>query len=70
MHILTLVLNTYYTGDDLDNGEYYLYLFNNNYQGARTRPNFDQSNYPGTGTYNEGETSFFYQYKVNENDKT
>lgn len=61
---------TYYTDDDLDDGEYYLYMFNNNYQGARTRPNFDWSNYPGTGTYNEGETSYFYQYKVNENDKT
>ncbi len=45
-------------------------MFNNNYQGARTRPNFDWSNYPGTGTYNEEETSYFYQYKVNENDKT
>ena len=61
---------TYYTDDDLEDGEYYLYMFNNNYQGARTRPNFDWSNYPGTGTYNEGETSYFYQYKVNENDKT
>lgn len=61
---------TYYTDDDLDDGEYYLYMFNNNYQGARTRPNFDWSNYPGIGTYNEGETSYFYQYKVNENDKT
>ena len=61
---------TYYTDDDLEDGEYYLYMFNNNYQGARTRPNFDWSNYPGTGTYNEGETSYFYQYLVNENDKT
>ena len=61
---------TYYRDDDLEDGEYYLYMFNNNYQGARTRPNFDWSNYPGTGTYNEGETSYFYQYKVNENDKT
>ena len=61
---------TYYTDETLEDGEYYLYMFNNNYQGARTRPNFDWSNYPGTGTYNEGETSYFYQYKVNENDKT
>lgn len=61
---------TYYNDGSLDDGEYYLYMFNNNYQGARTRPNFDWSNYPGTGTYNEGETSYFYQYKVNENDKT
>ena len=58
---------TYYTDADLDDGEYYLYMFNNNYQGARTRPNFDWANYPGTGTYNEGETSYFYQYLVNEN---
>ena len=61
---------TYYTDETLEDGEYYLYMFNNNYQGARTRPNFDWSNYPGTGTYNECETSYFYQYKVNENDKT
>ena len=61
---------TYYKDDALDDGEYYLYMFNNNYQGARTRPNFDWSNYPGTGTYEKGETSYFYQYKVNENDKT
>ena len=48
---------TYYTDETLEDGEYYLYMFNNNYQGARTRPNFDWSNYPGTGTYNECETS-------------
>ena len=61
---------TYYTDETLEDGEYYLYMFNNNYKGARTRPNFDWANYPGAGTYEKGETSYFYQYKVNENDKT
>ncbi len=61
---------TYYKDDTLEDGECYLYMFNNNYQGARTRPDFDWSNYPGTGTYSEGDTSYFYQYKINENDGT
>ena len=61
---------TYYTDETLEDGEYYLYMFNNNYKGARTRPNFDWANYPGACTYEKGETSYFYQYKVNENDKT
>ena len=35
-----------------------------------TRPDFEWSNYPGVGSYNEGETSYFYEYLVNENDKS
>lgn len=45
-------------------------MFNNNYGAATTRPDFEWSNYPGVGSYNEGETSYFYEYLVNENDKS
>ena len=61
---------TYYKDDSLDDGEYYLFMFNNNYGAATTRPDFEWSNYPGGGSYNEGETSYFYEYLVNENDKS
>ena len=61
---------TYYKDDSLDDGEYYLFMFNNNYGAATTRPDFEWSNYPGVGSYNEGETSYFYEYLVNENDKS
>ena len=61
---------TYHKDDSLDDGEYYLFMFNNNYGAATTRPDFEWSNYPGGGSYNEGETSYFYEYLVNENDKS
>ena len=61
---------TYYKDDSLDDGEYYLFMLNNNYGAATTRPDFEWSNYPGVGSYNEGETSYFYEYLVNENDKS
>lgn len=51
-------------------GKYYLYMYNNNYQGARTRPNFNWENYVGTGTYQEGENSYYYKYLIDENKKT
>ena len=58
-----------YQGKD-DEDQYYLYMYNNNYQGARTRPNFDWKNYPGTGTYQEGQESYYYKYLVDKNEKT
>ncbi len=61
---------TYYKDDSLKSGEYYLFMFNNNYGAATTRPDFEWSNYPGVGSYNKGETSYFYEYLVNENDKS
>lgn len=59
---------TYQKGEG--ENQYYLYMYNNNYQGARTRPNFNWKNYPGTGTYQEGEKSYYYQYLVDETQKT
>lgn len=58
---------TYMPSDSDD--EYYLLMFNNNYGSIVTRPDFEWTNYPGVGTYEEGETSYFYKYKVNEENK-
>lgn len=61
---------TYSKDDGMEDGTYYLSMFNNNYKEANTRPNFDWSNYPGAGTYDEGEKSMYYKYLVNENNNT
>jgi len=45
-------------------------MYNNNYQGARTRPKFNWENYPGTGTYEKGNESHYYKYLVDEEKKT
>lgn len=61
---------TYEYDDSLDDGQYYLVMFNNNYSASRTRPFFDWSNYEGTGDYNNGEKSMYYKYLVDENENT
>ena len=59
---------TYIPGESDD--EYYLIMFNNNYASIVTRPDFEWDNYPGTGSYEDGETSYYYMYKINENEQT
>ena len=59
---------TYIPGED--DSEYYLIMFNNNYGSIVTRPEFEWTNYPNVGEYEKGETSYFYMYKIDENDKT
>ena len=59
---------TYIKGDS--DSEYYLIMFNNNYGSIVTRPDFEWTNYPDVGSYEEGETSYFYKYKINEDNKT
>lgn len=61
---------TYTDDNDTNDSTYYVSIYNNNYNGAATRPNFDWSNYPGTGSYEDGEKSMYYKYLVNEDDKT
>lgn len=61
---------TYLEDPSLEEGQYYLYMFNNNYKGARTRPDFDWSAYVGAGTYSKGDNSYLYQYLVDENKGT
>lgn len=59
------------TYEPIENSDqYYLYMYNNNYQGARTRPKFNWENYPGTGTYEKGNESHYYKYLVDEEKKT
>lgn len=61
----------YEEDDSLPEGSYYLYMYNNNYGGSATLPDFDFTIYfPGVGNYQEGEASYYYQYLVNEADKT
>ncbi len=57
---------TYISGED----EYYLTMFNNNFGNITTRKDISWSNFPNIGSYTSGETSYFYKYKVNDNDKT
>lgn len=59
---------TYIPGESDD--EYYLIMFDNNYGSIVTRPDLKWDNYPGVGTFKEGDTSYYYMYKINENDKT
>ena len=59
---------TYIPGDSDD--EYYLIMFNNNSNYILTKPDFTWENYSGLGTYDEGDNSYYYEYKVNEEDKT
>lgn len=59
---------TYIPGDS--DSEYYLIMFNNNYGSIPTRPDFEWTNYPGVGEYEKGDTSYFYMYKINEDDET
>ncbi len=59
----------YSSGDN--EGEYYLTFFNNNYGVSNSQPNFD---YEKVGLTNknpfQGDKSYYYVYKVNENDRT
>lgn len=54
----------------LPNGQYYLFMYNNNFGSAKTLPQFDWSLYPGVGTYRKGTASYFCKYLVDENQKT
>lgn len=59
---------TYETSDELEDGQYYLYLFNNNFGYSKTNPDYDWSSHEGLQTsVTEGTTSYYYQYLVDEN---
>lgn len=59
---------TYVTDDSLPDGQYYLYLFNNNLGYSESRPDYDWSQIDQIATdLSLGTTSYYYKYKVDEN---
>lgn len=62
---------TYVEDESLDEGEYYLYLFNNNFGTSNSNPTYDWEQIDGIETsMKEGEISYYYKYKVDENKGT
>lgn len=62
---------TYVTEEDCQPGEYHLYMFNNNVGISQTREDYDWSQIEGIETsLEDGEDSYFYKYKVDEDTGT
>ena len=61
---------TYEKDDSLADGQYYLYMFNNNYASSSAYTSFDWSLYPGTGDFESGTKSMYYKYLVDESKGT
>lgn len=59
---------TYVDDSSLDDGQYYLEMYNNNYGASNTRKDFPWDEYEGVGTYTEGEKSKYYKYLIDENE--
>lgn len=58
---------TYEESTDLEENEYYIYMFNNNFGVSESNPDCNWSQIEGIETsIKGGDTSYFYQYKVNE----
>ena len=55
--------------DSLPEGQYYLYMFNNNYGKATSIPTFDWSMYPNVGNFKSG-TSYYSKFLVDEKTRT
>lgn len=62
---------TYVEDESLDEGEYYLYLFDNNFGISESNPSYDWEQIDGIETsMKDGKTSYYYKYKVDENNGT
>ena len=62
---------TYIKDDTMADGEYELYMFNNNMGVSWSREDYDWTQIDGIETsMTEGTTSYFYKYKVDENTGT
>ncbi len=59
---------TYVPGEK--EGEYTMYLFNNNMTYSGTRRDIDWSGYTLAQVPEDERSSYYYEYKINENDKT
>lgn len=57
---------TYVEDDDLRSGQYYLEMYNNNYGSSVTRESFPWDEYEGVGTFEDGDSSQYYKYLVDE----
>lgn len=55
---------TYVKDDSLEEGQYYLYMFNNNNGVSETQPDFD---WTSAGLSNGADNSYYYKYLVDEN---
>lgn len=62
---------TYVKDNTLKDGQYYLYLYNNNIGYSESRPDFDWNSVGLTNTgAKDGSTSYYYKYLVDENSRT
>ena len=62
---------TYLKDDSLDDGQYYIHLYNNNYGASEVYPDFDFTQITNVGTVGQdAEQSFYYRYKIDEDAKT
>lgn len=62
---------TYVKDSSMPDGVYELYMFNNNMGVSETNPEYDWTQIPGIETsVTEGETSYYYKYRVDENNGT
>lgn len=62
---------TYVEDDSLEDGQYYLYMFNNNFGKSSTNPSYDwKSIGVPTETDDETATSYYYKYLVDEKNNT
>lgn len=58
---------TYVKDTKLKSGQYYLEMYNNNYGNSNTRKDFPWEEYSGVGSFEEGDSSKYYKYLVDEN---
>lgn len=62
---------TYVEDESLDEGQYYLYLYNNNIGISNTNPDFDWSSIGlTTSSAADGDASYYYKYLVDESART
>lgn len=66
---------TYQPDESLEEGQYYIYMYNNNNTISTTRPEYDwksDSNYSNTGVFTKsnGANSSYYKYLVDTNERT